>query len=97
MKYYGIIFGTERFTTKPAKRMTKLINHRHYILPNGIEGHLYAKWDRASRLLKVIVRINDDGTCQLENRVILNSELAQCQIVPKGQESFDVEWGREAA
>lgn len=66
---------------------TKLHNGRMYILPDGREFLMYAKWDNSRRIGKVVAQ-RSDGTLALANEIVDEDVLRQCRVVPKGQERW---------
>jgi len=70
--------------TKSENRAKPLLNHRMYILPDGREFWLYAKWDMSRRIGKVLGQQPDI----LENHIVDEDVLRNCKVVPKGEEPW---------
>jgi hypothetical protein len=85
----GITKGMEPI---PPQNHRRIVNHRHYLLPDGREVVPFGRWNLAERLCKIQtgpVVVRDDGEyVPVGNVHIPNDVMRQVIPVPEGQRAF---------
>jgi hypothetical protein len=87
LKAYGRV-RLHKPRPRAETRGRRLYTDRMYVLPDGGELWLFARWDRRRRIGKVIAHRNQDGGCTLVNKIVDESVLRGCRLVPRGEEPW---------